>query len=364
MADPTPEKSKIKVLEGLRGIMAWWVVVGHVSLTAGWQLPLIDRNTLPVDVFIFLSGFVIALLVDRKSEPYAPYLVRRAFRIFPLYLAVLLVSTAFIGIQVSAWANVPIATPTNQSRLELATLSDSALATHFLIHAALLQGLVPPKILAGAPWTIVGQAWSLSLEWQFYVVAPLFVWALRTPKRMAAALAVMLAASLASRWFSPAFIGSYIWHFGIGITTYFFVTNASTRRITAPALCIFAGLILIKQGPWQAVPLVIWATAIACVLRPGGRLKPLADALSSPAAVRQGERSYSIYFTHMIPLTLAVHLLNKTDLGAAQYSAALLVSVLACTYVVSRLTYRWIEKPAVRYGAAVTATQPAAVPAK
>ena len=57
MADPTPEKSKIKALEGLRGVMAWWVVIGHVSLTAGWQLPLIDRNTLPVDVFILLSGF-------------------------------------------------------------------------------------------------------------------------------------------------------------------------------------------------------------------------------------------------------------------------------------------------------------------
>lgn len=54
MTSPTAEWAKIGALEGLRGVMAWWVVLGHVSLTLGWKLPLIDRNTLAVDVFIFL----------------------------------------------------------------------------------------------------------------------------------------------------------------------------------------------------------------------------------------------------------------------------------------------------------------------
>jgi peptidoglycan/LPS O-acetylase OafA/YrhL len=47
--------------------MAWWVVLGHVSLSVGWKLPLIDNNGLAVEVFIFLSGFVIAriLLAER-----------------------------------------------------------------------------------------------------------------------------------------------------------------------------------------------------------------------------------------------------------------------------------------------------------
>lgn len=360
MADPTPEKSKIKALEGLRGIMAWWVVIGHISLTLGWQLPLIDRNTLPVDVFILLSGFVIALLIDKKSEPYAPYLARRAFRIFPLYLAVLIVSTLLIGIQVSAWADIPFSTPTNQSRLELARLSDSALSTHFAIHAPLLQGVVPPKLLPGAPWTIVGQAWSLSLEWQFYIVAPLFVWALRTPRRMAVAVTVMLGASLLSRWFSPAFIGSYIWHFGIGICTYFFIANEATRKFTACAMTIFALLILAKQGPWQIIPLATWTTTVASVLNPMGKLKFLANALSSPAAVHQGERSYSIYFVHMIPLTLAAQALNHMDLGKTQYSIALFTIVVASTYVLSIFTYRWIEKPGIRQGAALVGWRPAA----
>lgn len=337
--------------------MAWWVVIGHISLTAGWQLPLIDRNTLPVDVFILLSGFVIALLIDKKSEPYAPYIVRRAFRIFPLYLAVLIVSALLIEMQISAWANIPFVTATNQSRLELAKMSGSALGTHFLIHAPLLQGIVPPKFLAGAPWTIVGQAWSLSLEWQFYIVAPLFVWALRTPKRAAAAFIVMLGASLASRWFSSAFIGSYIWHFGIGIATYFFITAQATRKFTSSMMCIFAVLILVKQGLWQVVPLAIWVTAIACILNPSGKLKFLADILNSPRAVHQGERSYSIYFTHMIPVTLFVYLFNLAGIDKAQYAIALLVCVLLSTYALSQLTYRWIEKPGIKFGATLGITR-------
>lgn len=43
---------RIAPLEGIRGIMAWWVVVGHVAHTVGLEIPLISNNALAVDVFI------------------------------------------------------------------------------------------------------------------------------------------------------------------------------------------------------------------------------------------------------------------------------------------------------------------------
>ncbi|WP_407301782.1 hypothetical protein ACHQJB_13725 [Raoultella planticola] len=50
----------IKELEGLRGIMALWVVAGHafvsLPLLSG-KLPANLMNTQAVDVFIMLSGF-------------------------------------------------------------------------------------------------------------------------------------------------------------------------------------------------------------------------------------------------------------------------------------------------------------------
>ncbi|HEO1574281.1 TPA: acyltransferase [Klebsiella aerogenes] len=89
----------IKELEGLRGLMALWVVFGH-SLAA---LPIINKhlpptalNSYAVDVFIMLSGFVIFFMIDNKRQPYLQYIVQRFFRIFPLYILVLVISIILI----------------------------------------------------------------------------------------------------------------------------------------------------------------------------------------------------------------------------------------------------------------------------
>ncbi|PLM49786.1 hypothetical protein CWN29_27610, partial [Klebsiella pneumoniae] len=80
--------------------MALWVVFGH-SLAA---LPLINThlpptalNSYAVDVFIILSGFVIFFMIDNKKQPYLQYITQRFFRIFPLYILVLIVSIILIG---------------------------------------------------------------------------------------------------------------------------------------------------------------------------------------------------------------------------------------------------------------------------
>ena len=141
--------------------MAAWVVVGHLSLALDWRLPLIDSPGLAVDVFIILSGFVIALLLERKAEPYPAYLLRRAFRLFPLYLPVLAVSALLLPVQLEAWeAATP--SPANLLRVERA---QSALAepwAHLLVHIPLVQGLVPRFASPDMAYTIVGQAWSIS----------------------------------------------------------------------------------------------------------------------------------------------------------------------------------------------------------
>lgn len=90
----------IKELEGLRGLMAIWVVLGH-SLAA---LPIINKHVPPtllnsyaVDVFIILSGFVIFFMIDNKKQSYPQYIIQRFFRIFPLYLLILAVSVFLIN---------------------------------------------------------------------------------------------------------------------------------------------------------------------------------------------------------------------------------------------------------------------------
>lgn len=333
--------------------MAWWVVFGHLALAAGWKVHTIGRGTLAVDVFIALSGFVIALLVAQKREAYLPYLTRRAFRIFPLYLVVLAISALLLPVAVQAWAQAPFPNSSNANRLTLAQAAQQDLPAHLIVHIPLLQGLVPVGILPGTAWTIVGQAWSISLEWQFYLLAPLMVWGLGTPHRAAATVGAMLIGAAASRWFTAAFLGSYIWHFGVGIATHALVTRPSARRFYGGLIAAFAAMVIYREGALQLIPLGIWAVVTICMTSPGW-LRPLSAALGMPALVRLGGQSYSTYLAHMIPLTLAVAGLNRFALSQTAYTLLLALIVIPATYALSVFSLRWIETPGIKAGAAVS----------
>ena len=47
-------------------------------------------------------------------------------------------------------------------------------AYHIPLHLTLLHGVVPEKLLPSSATAFLGPAWSLSLEWQFYLIAPLW----------------------------------------------------------------------------------------------------------------------------------------------------------------------------------------------
>jgi peptidoglycan/LPS O-acetylase OafA/YrhL len=355
MSEPTPEPNKVQALEGLRGVMAWWVVLGHISLTFGWNLPLIDRNTLAVDVFIILSGFVISGLIDRKQEPYLPYILRRAFRLGPLYFAVLFLSALLIGVQLDAWTHIPFATAQNQNRIELADEAVENFPAHLAVHATLLHGLVPKALLPDAAFTLVGQAWSISLEWQFYLVAPFLLIAFRSAKTSVTAVAVMVALVLASRYFSSAFLGTKIILFSVGITSYLAVSRRGRQRFI---LVLLAGSIagsLIVYGYWQAIPLLVWfGSLIATIVSPTHPLNRIARLLGSKIAVGQGQISYSIYLVHMLPLTIVVATLNGIGVPRDVYPFVTVGLTVPAILLLAMLSYRYIEAPGVALGARVT----------
>ena len=90
---------KIAELDGLRGILAWWVVFGHVLGWSGFSagdlpppLRLIRSAALAVDVFMILSGFVVFLLLDTQRLRFGPFLIRRAFRLYPVFILCLVLA--------------------------------------------------------------------------------------------------------------------------------------------------------------------------------------------------------------------------------------------------------------------------------
>lgn len=329
--------------------MAWWVVSGHLVQAFGAHPPLISSPELAVDVFILLSGFVIAMLVERKREAYPVYILRRAFRLFPLYLPLLLVSAALLPVQLMVWETLP-PTAGTRDHIVMAQAASAHLPFHLGIHALLIQGLVPTQMSEGVAVSIIAQAWSVSLEWQFYLVAPFLIAALYRQAWLRVCVAV-IALELAARYFTTAFLGVKILLFVAGIATHMAMTPHLRRQgLMIAALC--AVVTLVRDGLMELIPLGIWSAVIASSLaRPGSTAQAPARLLGGRFAYHMGEISYAIYLFHFIVFFIATYVTIRLGLDWATRAESVSVATIGLTYLGALVCHRLIERPAIRLGA-------------
>ncbi|WP_421846852.1 acyltransferase family protein [Novosphingobium sp.] len=344
-----PDASKIRSLHGLRGLMAWWVVTGHLVQAFGWHAGLLGSPELAVDVFILLSGFVIAMLVERKAEAYPAYILRRAFRLFPLYLPLLLVSAALLPVQLAVWEILP-PTEGTRDRIALAHAAMAHMPFHLGIHAALLHGLVPTQYSEGIAVSVMAQAWSVSLEWQFYLVAPFLIAALYRQAWLRAWV-IVIVLELAARYFMTAFLGAKILLFVAGIATCMAMSPQLRRQgLLIAGLC--AAVTVLRDGVMQLVPLGIWGAVMAASLaRPGSAVQAPTRLLGSRLAYHMGEISYSIYLIHFIVFFVSVYTATQFGLDGAVRAAVVSVVTIVCTYLGARVCHDLIERPGIQLGA-------------
>ena len=131
-----------------------------------------------VTVFMVISGFVITHLITERPEPYGVYLLRRFARIFPLFFVMCAVAFFTNDILVDALALAPWASESNfflPEAREIVASEHQFFWSTVLAHLLLLHGAISSKLIPLSPYTFVGPGWSLSLEWQFYLLAPLAV---------------------------------------------------------------------------------------------------------------------------------------------------------------------------------------------
>lgn len=174
-------------VDGLRFLAIVPVLVSHFServsrsverstgLTATEDrlVALIPTGDIGVFLFFVLSGFIIALPMSRQAarDPdrpptvgYRSYMRRRLTRLEPPYLIVLF--GLFAGITaLDAVGQGSVMEGTNSFADDSVSLRESFGASVFYLHGLLFQArprLNPP-------------AWSLEIEFQFYVIAPLLI---------------------------------------------------------------------------------------------------------------------------------------------------------------------------------------------
>src|SRR5262245_34273125 len=206
-----------------------------------------------VDVFIVISAFVIFLLLDKTRMSVTQFLTRRFFRLYPLFISLFVIA---IPLSLMDHWNVTHAGAYMSPRMidYLTRIIESNWTNvhwHSALHAVMLNGAVPERILPNAPGAFLDPAWSVSLEWQFYLVAPLaFALAISSRPSRRIALALGCVALLAVTRFPilhvayGAALPFHLAYFAVGGASYFIYRwyKQSSRDDGPFALGLCAGM--------------------------------------------------------------------------------------------------------------------------
>ena len=310
----------------LRVTLALLVVLGHAELLAGIAWPRFPFNLADaaVDCFFVVSGFLIAGSYER-SRGLAAFYTRRIFRLYPMYLAIVLAQTA---IMLALLPGGPLSAP----REALRYLATNAVLANFLQYdiGGVLAGLRNPGINPSL--------WTLKIEIGFYLIVPL-VHAAARRWGWRALLAIFAASAIYSA--VMLHLGEPRW----------------ARQLPGQMQFFVLGMALHSYRP---KPPPVWASALiaAIFLAAWTFLSPLPDgmrpvivaafvysiALGTPPVPLRRDLSYSVYLLHG-PLLQTLILL-----GLYHPSPPWIAGVVAAVLLTSLATERLIERPGTALG--------------
>lgn len=170
----------------LRIILALAVVLTHSKTLWGYR---ITGGTVAVEMFFIISGFYMALILNKKyvgKGSYFLFFSNRLLRLFPMYWFILLLTVVFLFSTTNPLSDLYVQYSTEFTLTTSLYLIFSQL---FILGQDLMfffgfnpeQGNLywmldfskssPP----GYSFLFLGQAWTLSLELMFYLIAPFIV---------------------------------------------------------------------------------------------------------------------------------------------------------------------------------------------
>jgi len=277
-------------MDGLRGVLAVYVLLGHAmpfTDVPGWMAAPFRHGEAAVDLFFALSGLVMVNSLERFGARFWPFMAARARRLLPVYFVVLALSVALLaaGNPLPAMPWVGLA-----ARNIMEPVPPPDFAWHLAAHVLLLQGVIPQGVLPYAYVTLLGPAWSLSTEWQFYVVM-----GLTAPKRLGGFALGMLALGalyhlvhLPPWWqFSRAFLPFAAPYFALGLGSTVLLRGGGVKVfvICLAGACAIGAL----GGAEKALVPLVWAVAMLAQRQKWGAV------LESRGAQYLGAISYPLY---------------------------------------------------------------------
>jgi len=351
--------NRVPCLDGLRGIAALWVLVGHAMLLTGYRLPIISVPGYGVDLFIMLSGFLMVFHYQLREaqEPWAKpstwgkFWTRRYFRIAPLYY-VALVLALVLGPLLFDYRSAIAEVVTDQAQKPSRYLDHGP--ANIAAHASFLFGMIPDYSFRTAL-----PDWSIGLEMQFYATFPFLMILIDKLGwfRGGAIIAVvgLIVGEIADKRFGfpmPSFLPLEMHVFLAGM----FIAAAlqASTQIAWLYGAVAVGLVLVPIPGRLDLSNSLARLTLASVLfglvhwrlLPGvsGRIARKVDGLLGSRPFHWlGELSYGVYLFHLLVMIPAAALLLKFA-PPARFVLALLVTLVA-TYSLAVVTHFVFERP-------------------
>jgi len=314
-------------------------VLNHFEVT-GWAVDAL-KIVPGVPVFFFISGYLIgSSYIRTRSRGLRAYAANRALRIFPaLWVCVALSTLSVFAIGYMASVSV----------------NPVQLLVWVAGQASFLQFYNPEFMRGYGAGVLNGALWTIAVELQFYVLAPVIFWTFSQSRALAAAVFVV---SVAANIYFREFIDWDRFFDKIVYVTflpwvYMFMTGFAVAYwnpvqewlAKAPAvvlvlayiasMLVVGGYAINAQNSINPLSFLLLA---ALVFKLGYVRLALPDAVND--FVRRNDFSYGIYLFHMPVINAFLHV------GAGLWS---IPAVVALTILLGIASWYLVERPALSF---------------
>jgi peptidoglycan/LPS O-acetylase OafA/YrhL len=328
-------------VDGLRAIAVLAVVAFHAHPSA------VPGGFAGVDVFFVISGFLITRFITHEmasnSFSLPRFYVRRARRLLPAALV------CFVSIAVlSAFVLLP----------DAYWYLGRSLMSALLMYANIFFYDTGGYFTSPSLEKPLLHTWSLSIEDQFYLTWPLLLLALTNGLPRKAIVALALALALVSLGFAefkiaqdPEFaffqLPTRAWELlmgailALGATSLTFSkVQAETLAIAGTVLVVMSFALLTPEAHFPGLGAVPACLGTVAIIAAGLSQQTLVSRLLSvKPVVFVGLISYSLYLWHWPLISLSSYRLER------QLNVGEAVAVVAVSFVIAVLSWRYVERP-------------------
>lgn len=325
----------------LRGIAVVGVVLNHsgLNLTGGF---------IGVDIFFVISGFFIAEIIKNKYKSknmvtIGDFFIRRLLRLIPALVFV----SVFVCVSMM-FVNNPSGAQQNAAK--------TALSTNFFIGNYVIQQGQNDYFANNSLYNPLLHYWTLSVEWQFYIIFPLVTmfYVKFMKDKFARRILIFVPIIFLMIYFyfflsrtsnnSDYFMITFrVWEFVAGIACTYLIKYKSldkyvllALRISAYGALMICMLFIDKYSKLPGPVLFIPVLATFVLIYSGSNLITYKSYLSK-VLIHLGNMSYSIYLWHW-PMFITIQYLSPNIPSKN-------LIYFGLTYLFSLFTNKFIEEP-------------------